>query len=180
MPFESAMKRMFSFEKHGRKTQPWPASVRAVQHVCIPRSARPARVVVQQCTAPGPLVAPPSPSPSQSHTHTGPVCPVRLLTEGTCLPVQKQNYAAPWETHTDQHSQDSSGGARTGTTHYTRHIHSATTQEMGNLQHGCSLHLPPCKGILSMTECIAAYKRLFPSESFPPSPALNLPKDSGN
>lgn len=44
------------------------------------------------------------------------------------------------------------------------------------------LYIPPshCNGILSMTECIAAYKRLFPSESFPPSPALNLPKDSGN
>lgn len=49
--------------------------------------------------------------------HTGPVCPVRQLTEGTCLAVQKQKHTAPQETHTDQHSQDSGGGAQTGSTH---------------------------------------------------------------
>lgn len=84
-------------------------------------------------------------------SHTGPVCPVRLLTKGTCLPVQKRKHAAPRETHTDQHSQESSGAAQTGTTHYTQHIHSATTQEMGDLQHGCPLHPSShCKGILSI------------------------------
>lgn len=54
-------------------------------------------------------------------SHTGPVCPVRLLTKGTCLPVQKRKHVAPRETHTDQHSQESSGAAQTGTTHYTHY-----------------------------------------------------------
>lgn len=97
----------FPLKSTGETTQPWPASVLAAQHVCIPRSARPARAVVQQCTTPGPLMHLPTPPSLFPVSHIGPVCPSGQA-------AHRGNMSARAERKTRGPTRDSHGSAFTG------------------------------------------------------------------